>query len=432
LSLRQNALLLVLLAALIAIAGAWSDDPSLERWWRAPVGLLLLGLAYEAAMSRRAGLQLTAKGASRWLLCRSTPLRLEWNAALGRPIRADIAVSAPDQFAMHRTVESLEIPAAEAGVLNLNATPRRLGRFDWPRQETQLHGALGLASWRKRVEAKFQVEVVPDVVHQDERALDATVGGARATVRAGAGGEILQLRDYRAGDAPRAIDWKASARAARLISRDFSEDQHLEIIVALDVSRSSGLAAGGSDRLALYVNIAARLAQRAAMLDDRVGLLLYADAPMAAVAPGRGSPAVSRVRSLLSQARTQPVEANPALAAMRIRALARQRSLVVMLTDLDDAGMASALIGAARLLRPKHLPFFASVASEAAQGLAQLHADDELEVFQAIAAQRYCAGLSRNVDALRALGAACVLAPANALDAAVLDAYLEFRRRRRV
>ncbi len=431
-SLRQNALLLMLLAALIAIAGAWSDDPALERWWRAPVGLLLLGLAYEAAMNRRAGLQLTVKGASQWLLCRSAPLRMEWRAALARTVSADIAVSAPDEFAMARTVESLEIPAARAGVLSLNATPRRLGRFDWPPQETRLNGVLGLASWRRRIEAKFPVEVVPDVVHQDERALDATVGGARAAARAGAGGEILQLRDYRAGDAPRAIDWKASARAARLISRDFSEDQHLEIIVALDVSRSSALAAGGSDRLALYVNIAARLAQRAAMLDDRVGVLLYADAPMAALAPGRGSAAVSRVRSLLSRARTQLVEANPALAAMRIRALARQRALVVMLTDLDDAGMASALIGAARLLRPKHLPFFASVASEAAQALSQRHAADELDVFQAIAAQRYCAGLSRNVDALRALGAACVLAPANALDAAVLDAYLEFRRRRRV
>jgi uncharacterized protein (DUF58 family) len=432
LSLRQNALLLVLLAALIAIAGAWSDDPSLERWWRAPVGLLLLGLAYEAAMSRRAQLQLAVQGASRWLLCRPAPLQLHVSAAIGRSVSADIAVSAPEEFAMRRSVESLEIPAGQTAVLSLDATPRRLGSFDWPRQEARLHGVLGLASWRKTVTANFRPEVVPDVVHQRERALDASVGGARATVRAGAGGEILQLRDYRAGDAPRAIDWKASARAARLISRDFSEDQHLEIIVALDVSRSSGLGAGGSDRLALYVNIAARLAQRAAMLDDRVGLLLYADAPMAALAPGRGSAAVSRVRSLLSQARTQPVEANPALAAMRIRALARQRSLVVMLTDLDDAGMASALIGAARLLRPKHLPFFASVASEAAQALAQRHAADELDVYQAIAAQRYCAGLSRNVDALRSLGAACVLASANALDAAVLDAYLEFRRRRRV
>lgn len=410
-SLRQNALLLVLLAALIAIAGAWSDDPALERWWRAPIGLLLLGLAYEAAVSRRARLQLVVQAPSRWLLSRAASLRLELRAAISRSLSTEIACAPPEEFAMARSVESLEIPAGEPGVLNLAATPRRLGLFDWPSQHTRLRGVLGLASWPQKVAVNFRLQVVPDVVHQSERSLAATAGGLRATLRAGAGGEILQLRDYRSGDAPRTIDWKASARAARLISRDFSEDQHLEIVLALDVSRSSGLAAGASDRLALYVNIAARLAQRAAMLDDRVGLLLYADAPVAALAPARGAAAVMRVRNLLAEARTQPVEANPALAAMRIRSLARQRSLVVMLTDLDDAGMASALIGAARLLRPKHLPFFASVSSEGAQTLSRRHAEQELDVFQAIAAQRYCASLSRNVDALRSLGAACVLAP---------------------
>ena len=72
------------------------------------------------------------------------------------------------------------------------------------------------------------------------------------------------------------------------------------------------------------------------------------------------------------------------------------------------------------------------MASEGAQSLSQRHADDDLEVYQAIAAQRYCAGLSRNLKALRTLGAACVLAPPNALDSAVLEAYLGFRRQRRI
>ena len=431
-SLRQNALLLVLLAALIAVAGDWSGDPALARWWRAPIGLLLLGLAYEAWLSQRARLHLQVHAASQWLLCRVTPLRFEIGTAWRRTASLELAPAAPAEIAIARAVAAIELPAHSRGVLALSATARRLGRFEWPALRMRLSGVLGLAWWSKSVPAAFALQVVPDIVREAERALDATAGGARASLRLGAGGEIMQLRDYRSGDPPRAIDWKASARTRRLISRDFSEDQHLEIVVALDVSRASGLTAGQSDRLALYVNIAARIAQRAAALDDRVGLLLYADQPLAALVPGRGNAAVARFRSLLAQARVQPGEANPALAALRIRSLARQRSMVLLLTDLDDAGMTTALIGAARLLMPKHLPFIASVASEAAQGMARRTGADELEVYQAIAAQRYCASLSRNVKALRALGAACVLAPPNALDGAVLDAYLNFRRRRRV
>jgi uncharacterized protein (DUF58 family) len=432
LSLRQNSLLLLLLAALIAVAGDWAGDASLERWWRAPIGLLLLGLAYEAAVSRRAQLQLRLHAAVRWLLCRSTPLRIELLSPLPRGLQIELALSGPADVAMERSVRLLELPANGAGWLNLTAIARRLGALEWPTLRARLGGVLGLAWWNTSVAASFRLQVVPDILRGRERALDATTGGARAAARAGAGGEILQLRDYRAGDPPRAIDWKASARTRRLISRDFSEDQHLEIVVALDVSRASGLAAAGSDRLALYVNIAARLAQRAVLLDDRVGLLLYADTPLTGLPPGRGAAAVTRLRALLGEARIRAIESNPMLAALRIRALTRQRSMVLMLTDLDDAAMAPALLGAVRLLAPKHLPFIAGVASEAAQAIARRPAQDELGVYQAIAAQHYCAGLSRNVNALRMAGAVCVLAAAAALDAAVLEAYLEFRRRRRV
>jgi uncharacterized protein (DUF58 family) len=431
-SLRQNALLLVLLAALIAVTGDWSGDRALARWWLAPLGLLLLGLAYEGRLSQRARLLLRVHAAGQWLLCRVTPLRFEIRSGSQRAAALELAPTAPAEIAIDRTVVRIELPAEAPAVLASSAVARRLGHFQWPALRMRLSGALGLAWWSKSVSPAFALQVVPDIVRESERALDATAGGARASLRLGAGGEFMQLRDYRSGDPPRAIDWKASARTRRLISRDFSEDQHLEIVIAVNVSRTSGLAAGQSDRLALYVNIAARLAQRAAALDDRVGLLLYADQPLAALVPGRGSAAVARLRSLLAQARVQPTESNPALAAMRIRSLARQRSMVLLLTDLDDAAMASMLIGAARLLMPKHLPFIAGVSSEAAQLLSRQQAEDELDVYRAIAAQRYCAGLSRNLKALRSLGAACVLAPPNALDGAVLEAYLSFRRRRRV
>jgi hypothetical protein len=91
-SLRQNALLLVLLAVLIAIAGDWSSDLELARWWRAPLGLLLVGLAYEAAMSHRAGLQLQVRAAARWLLCRASPLQFEVRTQTQRSAALELAL----------------------------------------------------------------------------------------------------------------------------------------------------------------------------------------------------------------------------------------------------------------------------------------------------------------------------------------------------
>src|SRR6201999_119463 len=124
------------------------------------------------------------------------------------------------------------------------------------------------------------------------------------------------------------IDWKASARIDRLISREFVQDEGLQIILVLDVGRSSALQAGSLDRFGHYVNIAARLAQFAAQRDDSVGLALYADRVLMALPPARGARAVARLRTVLANSRVEYSESDALHAAVRVRAMARHRSLI--------------------------------------------------------------------------------------------------------
>lgn len=426
-SLRRNALLLVLATGVLAILGLWSGG-ALARLWRIPAGLLLLGLAYEGWQASRTAPSLQVHTAERWFLGRATALRLILRHAQRRALTLELAPAAPPEIAMSRAVRNVRVP----GVLELRGTARRLGRFEWPAVPARVGGVLGLAWWSERLAPACRVQVVPDVLRAYERAAGTGLHGAQAALRLGAGAEILQLRDYRRGDPPRAIDWKASARRGRLISRDYSEDQHLEIVLAVDAGRASGLRAGDTDRLALYANVAARFAERAAALDDGVGLIVYAERPLATVAPGRGIAAVARVRACLAAARVHGGDGNPALAALQARALLHRRSLVIFLTDLDEPSALGELAAAARLLLPKHLPFIAGVESEGAQRLAYASVADDLAAYRALAAQEYRASVTRNVQALRALGAAALLARPRALEQAVLDAYVRFRQRRKV
>jgi len=423
---------MVLLTALAAIAGDWSGQGQLGRYWCLPAGLLLLGLAYEAWMASRAAASLELQLPRRWLLGRPMPVAYELRHALPRLLRFELAPAAPPEVTLDRALATVSVPAGTTGQWMLSATARRLGRYAWPPSVSRIGGVLGLAWWNCRPSGTGEIQVLPDVLRDSERAIGALARGAQPMQRAGSGSEVLQLREYQPGDAPRAIDWKASARRRRLISRDFSEDQHLEILIALDAGRLSGLAAGDSDRLALYANVAARLAQRATLLDDRVGLLVYADRPLAALAPGRGVAALARLRACLAEIAVQPGDSNPALAAIQVRALVRHRSLVVMLTDLDDGSSTGQLRAAVRVLLPKHLPFIASVSSERAAALANAPAVDVLDVYRSLAAQEYCRAQAANLAALRALGVAAVSSAPAALDQAVLEAYSNFRQRRRV
>lgn len=60
--------------------------------------------------------------------------------------------------------------------------------------------------------------------------------GRLVSTRRGAGHDLLSLRDYQPQDDLRHIDWKATARARRLIVRQFAAEDERRVTVALDTS----------------------------------------------------------------------------------------------------------------------------------------------------------------------------------------------------
>jgi len=430
-SLRRNALLLVLLTAVLAVMGEWSADAVLQGLWRFPAALLLLGLAYESRILGRSGLTFDLVPPARLYLGRDTDVRFLLRHDFRRVLDVEVAPSAPEFFEIDEDIVSLRLRAGTTAAVARRVSPCRLGNALWPPLKVRMAGPLRLAWWPKELACRREVRVFPDLFHDpvDVRGIAAT--GSKGGIEAGAGAEVLRLREYRVGDPPRVVDWKATARAGRLISRDFAQDHRLEIVIVVDAGRASGLRAGALDRFGHYVNVAARLAQYAAVQEDLVGLVVYADRPLAALAPARGVPAVARLRALLAASRVERTESNPLYAAMRVRSLVRHRSLIVMLTDVDDATAASQLAQAVRLLLPKHLPFIAALSSAAAESLARSPAGEWLDPYRALAAQEYCTGLERKIRALNAQGAPALVARPEQLEHSVFAAYADFRRVKR-
>jgi len=429
-SLRRNALLLILLVAAIAIVGDWSSDFRLGGWWQFPAALLLLGLAYESQVLARAGVAFDLVAPRQLYLGRAAVLQLVFSHALRREMTLELAATAPDHIDIDAQPLRLKIAADSTTVVERRVTACRLGYFPWPAVRARIAGPLGLAWWPKHLACGVGLKVLPDLFRSPAELKSLGASGWKSARQSGGGAEVLRLREFRAGDPPRVVDWKASARAGRLISRDFAEDRGMQIVIVIDAGRSSAVRAGGLERFAHYVNIAARLAQFAVVREDLVGLVVYADRPLAELAPARGAPAAARLRALLAAARVQGTESNPLYAVTRVRALARHRSLVVLLTDFDDATVGSQLAQAVRFLLPKHLPFVAGLSSAAAEEMAQAPAGHWLDPYRSLAAQEYCIGLQRKVRALNALGAPALVAHPEQLEAAVFAAYEGFRRRR--
>lgn len=430
--LAQRAYLLIALTAVLGVADLWSEDAALDALWTWPAVLLAAGLAFEGWRFQRLRLKATLDAAPRLFLGRQDAGAFVFHHDAARALTVEYAPVAPAGLLPPGPPRRLRVPVGQGRRDAIALVPVRLGPQSWPVLPARVLGRLGLAWWTRDLAVDRELRIAPDAGRGTGRRPAGLTAGERSRRIVGAGSELHQLRTYRRGDPLARIDWKASARSARLITREYSEDQHLDILVLIDAGRLSRIGAGVLDRLGLYANLAARFARHATAQDDRIGVLVFADRPLALCAPERGIGAVIRIGALLERLAVQPSESDVLAAAGRARALLRRRSLIVLLTDLDDATIAGQLQRAVRLLSPPHLVLVAGVRSPEIGALARAPARDWRDPWVALAALEHEARARGQRELLRRLGVPVVATREELLEEGVIGLYEDLRRRRRI
>ncbi len=430
--LAQRAYALILLTATLAIAGLWSAEPGLSRWWHVPAAVLLMGIAFEAFFARGAAITADLEVSSRAFLGRALPAAFVLRNGTSRPAVVAFAPVVPEGFEPLIQVRTVTAPPWGVARHLVTLLPVRLGRQSWPTVPARLLGPLGIAWWSVSLQPSPEVAIVPNTLGMVRVRPRGHLGGFRPRRTVGAGSELHQLRGYVRGDPLARIDWKATARSRELVSREFSEDQHLDILVAVDAGRLSRVRAGHLDRFGHYANIAARFAEVVTPNDDRIGLLVFSDRPLAVCPPDRGLPAVIRVRRALETLSLNFAESDVTAAAVRIRRMLKHRSLVVLLTDLDDPAAADQLTRAVRLLTPPHLVVVAGIRNLEIADLARQDAREWQDPWISLAAQEHESRAEAHRALLRRLGAPVVSVREDLLERAVIAQYEALRRSRRV
>ena len=112
---------------------------------------------------------------------------------------------------------------------------------------------------RQTIDREFVV--FPRLLPRDGAAIESSAAlGSRSSRRTGWGHELHSLRSFRAGDDPRRIHWKQSARTGRMIfmEREAEENKHISIV--LDNALAPGEGEIGEQRLERRISQAASTA----------------------------------------------------------------------------------------------------------------------------------------------------------------------------
>jgi uncharacterized protein (DUF58 family) len=158
--------------------------------------------------------------------------------------------------------------------------------------------------------------------------------GAWQSAFHGSGVEFEESRPYAPGDDVRAIDWNATARTGVPWVKRFREERSCPVLVALDVSASMAFGSAGRTKAATGALATSLVAAAAAQAGDPVGFVAFADGVRAEIAPDRGDAHIWRVLRAAAASAAAPRGATDlGVAAAWIRAHARRRSLVVLVSD---------------------------------------------------------------------------------------------------
>ena len=112
--------------------------------------------------------------------------------------------------------------------------------------------------------------------------------GKYHTAFRGRGMSFSEVREYRAGDDVRDIDWNVTARSRKPHIKIYEEERELTMMLLVDVSASRMF--GSTDRLKknIITEIAAVLAFSATENNDKVGCILFSDRIEKFIPPKKG------------------------------------------------------------------------------------------------------------------------------------------------
>jgi uncharacterized protein (DUF58 family) len=243
----------------------------------------------------------------------------------------------------------------------------------------------------------------------------------------GQGSEFESLREYVVGDDPRHIDWRATARRGRLVTRLFRYERNYTVVLAVDTSRL--MAARCSDdrtKLDHAVDASLTLALAALGRGDQVEVMLFDQKLQGHVAPRAHHGEIGPVVELLRCAEPTHVEADFRRLVRAILARRRGRALVVILTDLADAASAG-IEAPLRLLRKHHRTLVVALRDPLYARLSLGAAHELPGIYESLAIDELLCDRERAMARLRRFAVQTVDLPPEDVVAPLLNRYLEFR-----
>ena len=434
LALLASRLFIVQPSTLAASSSALSE--SLSFFWQAIVIGFLLAITIDAVRDRKIKDFIVERD-----IPHSLALGAKTNIALRieNPYQFNIGLLITDSYPRQIVVSELPIEtrllANSSKTLNYSIIPKERGEATFGKLCMRITSRWGFWQRQLWLGEEAVAKIYPNfstVSYLAKLGLEqqAAYLGIHLQQRRGSGSDFHQLREFREGDALRQIDWKATARYRKPISKDYQDERDQTIVFMLDCGRQLRNQDGELSHFDHALNALLLTGHVALRQGDAVGLLSFAGDERW-LSPKKGPATINQISNQIYDLQSTLSTSDYLKAAEDLLARHRKRSLIIIITNIQhDTG--DDLISAIKLLQKNHLVLVASLRNEFLEEIVTTPVDHFSAALNFCETSAYFQERSRLNNQLRSSGVFLTDELPQRLHIGLVNEYLKLKRSGRI
>jgi uncharacterized protein (DUF58 family) len=276
------------------------------------------------------------------------------------PVFLSIVDELPVQFQARDLKYKATIAPFRAKMLTYKVRPVKRGEYTFGAVNIFVKTVLGLLQRRYKFDNEQMVPVYPSFIQMRRYELLAISNrlqeaGIKKIRRIGQNREFDTIKDYVAGDDPRTVNWKATARRNRLMVNTYQDEKSQQVYALIDIGRVMKMPFEELTLLDYAINASLVISNIAMLKYDKAGIVTFSKKVHKVLAAERKGLQMHNIMELLYATKTGYQESDYGRLYATVKQRIRQRSLLLLFTNFETLSSMQRQLQYFRRLAKDHL-----------------------------------------------------------------------------
>ena len=347
-------------------------------------------------------------------------------------VSCEIIDEIPFEFQIRDLSFKITVDPESEKIFTYNLRPVKRGEYNFGSTKIFASSPIGFVRRRYSFEGAKIVPVYPSYVQMKKYELMAisdrlTEAGVKRIRRVGHSMEFEHIKEYVRGDDYRTINWKATARKARLMVNHYEDERSQQVFSVIDVGRVMKMPFEGMSLLDYAINSSLVISSIAMLKQDKAGLVTFSNKVENILPAERQARQMQKILEMLYNQKTDFLESDFEILTSTILQKVSHRSLILLYTNFETLNALQRQLPYLRRLAQAHLVIIIFFINTELNSLIDKPAESIEDIYQKTIAEKFAFEKRLIVKELARYSIQSILTTPQNLSVKTINKYLELK-----